>query len=132
MTKITKREMYMAIADTMRTGECKFPPEDVIAFCEREIDTLDRKAARAKEKAAERAVASDAITEGLFSVLSDDAYMTTKEIIAAYGDEDMTSQKVAARMRKLIDADRVEKSEVSVEDSEGKSTKKVAYRKIAD
>ena len=52
MEKITKREMYEAIAEAMKTGECRYDPAEVISFCENEIDLLDKKAAKAKERAA--------------------------------------------------------------------------------
>ena len=55
MEKITKREMYEAIAEAMKTGECRYDPAEVISFCENEIDLLDKKAAKAKERAAAKA-----------------------------------------------------------------------------
>ena len=52
MEKITKREMYEAIKETFETGSCKFDAATVVAFCEKEIASLDAKAAKAKERAA--------------------------------------------------------------------------------
>ena len=52
MEKITKREKYEAIAKAMETGECKYAPDVVFEFCENEIALLDKKAAKAKERAA--------------------------------------------------------------------------------
>ena len=41
MEKITKREMFEAIKETFETGECKFDAATVMAFCDKEIASLD-------------------------------------------------------------------------------------------
>ena len=48
--KITKRDMYEAIIGAMKTGEIKYAPDEVIAFCQNEIELLDKKAAKAAEE----------------------------------------------------------------------------------
>ena len=55
MTKITKREMFEAIKAVMETGESTVDPADIVAFCDKEIETLANRAAKAKERAAKKA-----------------------------------------------------------------------------
>ena len=58
MKKITKKAMYEAIAEAMDTGSCKFSPDAVKEFCMNEIELLDKKAAKAKERAAAKKAAA--------------------------------------------------------------------------
>lgn len=134
-TKIIKRDMYNYIAETMKTGECPVDPQEVIAFCENEIALLDKKAAKAKERAATKAAAVDELTEQVYEVLSTDEFMTIADVTAkvAETNADVTVSKVSYRLSKLTKADKLEKTEVTIAASEGgKSRKVVAYRKIAD
>ena len=50
--KVSKRDYLTAIIGAMHTGEIKYDPNDVIAFCEHEIELLDKKTAKAKEREA--------------------------------------------------------------------------------
>ena len=54
MDKITKREMYTAIAEGVKSGSFAYDVDEIVAFCNKEIDALDRKAAKAKEPIDER------------------------------------------------------------------------------
>ena len=47
--KITKREIYEAIAEAMEIGESTIDPQEIIDFCYKEIAALDRKAEKARE-----------------------------------------------------------------------------------
>ena len=132
MEKITKRDMYEAIAEAMDTGSCKFPADEVKAFCAKEIELLDKKTAKAKERAAAKRAEGDELTEQIYDVLSGDEFMTIPEIVKALGDEDVSAQKASYRLRTLVSENRAEKTEVSVPGADGgKASKKVAYRKVA-
>lgn len=129
--KVSKRDYLTAIIEAMKTGEIKYDPNDVIVFCEHEIELLDKKTAKAKERAAAKRAEGDELTEQIYDVLSGDEFMTIPEIVKALGDEDVSAQKASYRLRTLVSENRAEKTEVSVPGADGgKASKKVAYRKI--
>ena len=129
--KVSKRDYLTAIIGAMHTGEIKYDPNDVIAFCEHEIELLDKKTAKAKERAAAKRAEGDELTEQIYNVLYDDEFMTIPEIVKALGDEDVSAQKASYRLRSLVEANRAEKTEITVAGSDGgKASKRVAYRLI--
>ena len=135
MEKITKREMFEAIKETFETGSCKYDAETVIAFCDKEIDSLDTKAAKAKERAAAKKAEADELMKTVEAALTED-YQTIAEIAAvvAETDPDATISKVTYRLTKLVEADIAEKTDVTVPATEGSKARKVkAFRiRIAD
>lgn len=129
--KVSKRDYLTAIIGAMHTGEIKYDPNDVIAFCEHEIELLDKKTAKAKERAAAKRAEGDELTEQIYNVLYDDEFMTIPEIVKALGDESVSAQKASYRLRSLVEANRAEKTEITVAGSDGgKASKRVAYRLI--
>lgn len=129
--KVSKRDYLTAIIGAMHTGEIKYDPNDVIAFCEHEIELLDKKTAKAKERAAAKRAEGDELTEQIYNVLYDDEFMTIPEIVKALDDESVSAQRASYRLRSLVEANRAEKTEVSVPGTDGgKASKRVAYRKI--
>ena len=129
--KVSKRDYLTAIIGAMHTGEIKYDPNDVTAFCEHEIELLDKKTAKAKERAAAKRAEGDELTEQIYDVLSGDEFMTIPEIVKALGDEDVSAQRASYRLRSLVEANRAEKTEITVAGSDGsKASKRVAYRLI--
>lgn len=129
--KVSKRDYLIAIIEAMKTGEIKYNPNDVIAFCEHEIELLDKKTAKAKERAAAKRAEGDELTEQIYNILSGDEFMTIPEIVKALGDEDISAQKASYRLRSLVEANRAEKTEITVASPDGgKASKRVAYRLI--
>ena len=129
MEKITKREMFEAIAVAMETGECKYAPEVVKAFCEKEIAALDAKAAKAKERAAEKKAEADILMDWVKAALTDE-FQPIADIAAvvAAKNADATVSKVTYRLTKLVEAGEAEKTEMTVASGEGKSRKVKGYR----
>lgn len=126
MKKISKREMFEAIKTAMETGETAIHPDLIIEFCEKEIEALDKKAAKAKETAAKKKAEGDELTERVFEALTDEfeciACITNK-----IEDEDVSIAKVQYRLGQLVKAGRAEKEEITIE-SDGKKRKAMAYR----
>lgn len=131
--RVTKRDYFEAIIEAMKTGEVKMELEKIIEFCENEITLLDKKAIKAKERAATKKAEADDLMDKVYAVLSDTEFMTRNAVMDALGDmpEDVTISKVGARLTKLVDAMKVEKSEQTVANAEGKKSKCMGYRKIA-
>ncbi len=132
MEKITKKSMFEAISEAMETGSCKFGPEVVQEFCAKEIELLEKKALKAKERAATQKKGADELTETVFDQLTDDEFMTIAQVTAAIGDEDITAAKVVYRLNALFKDGRVEKGEITIPGGDGQKSRRVnGYRKIA-
>ena len=100
MTKMTKREMYDVIA-TVFAATDREDREEIMAFVEKEKAALDRKNEKAKERAAEKRAAGDALKARIEEILNDEP-ITVNGIIVALGDEDLTPAKITARTRQLV------------------------------
>ena len=132
MEKITKREMFEAIKATFETGDCKFEPAVVMAFCDKEIASLDAKAAKAKERAAAKKAEADELMVQVREALTGE-YQTIADIAAAVAEvnADATVSKVTYRLTKLVEAGDAEKTDVAIPASEGSKARKVkAFRAI--
>ena len=130
--KITKREKYEAIINVFKTGETAIDPEILIAFCEDEIASLEKKAAKAKETAAAKKATPDALVATIESALTGE-FQTVAEILAVVNETDAeaTAQKVVYRLGKMVEAGSVERTEVSVPATETSKARKVkAFRLI--
>ena len=115
--KVTERDMLTAIKDCMKTGECRYAPEDVIAFCDSRLALLDRRNEKAKERAKAKRAEGDALVEEIYGLLTDDA-QTLKDIAAQLEEThpDITVSKIIPRISRLVEAGRAVKSEVAVVD----------------
>ena len=129
--KITKRDKLNAIK-AMVKGEgftLDVSKEDIIEFCDKEIEALDKKAAKAKERAAEKKTEADALCDKITAVLGDE-FETIADITAKIDDEDATNSKVGYRCNKLVELGIAVKGEVAVPATEGaKARKLVAFKK---
>ena len=133
MEKITKREMYEAIKETFETGSCKFDAATVVAFCEKEIASLDSKAAKAKERAAAKKAEADVLMDQVEDALTDE-FQVIADIAAtvAEANADATVSKITYRLSKLVEAGKAEKTQVTIPASEGSKARKVqAYRALS-
>ena len=130
--RTTKRDFYEAIIKAMETGETNIEPAKIIECCENEIALLDKKADKAKERAAAKKAEADELMDKVYAVLSDTEFMTRNAVMDALGDmpEDVSIAKVGARLTKLVGAQKVEKAEQTVANAEGKKSKVMGYRKI--
>jgi hypothetical protein len=134
MEKITKREMYEAIKATFETGECEYPAEAVIAFCEKEIASLDAKAAKAKERAAAKKAEADVLYDQVKDALTDE-FATIADIAAVVAEvnPDATVSKVTYRLTKLVEAGVAEKTPIKIAATETSKARTVqGYRIIAE
>ena len=137
MEKITKREMFEAIKGLAESGALHMvdfneaiSDEAVANFCANEIALLDKKAAKAKERAATKKAEADELMEVVAEALSED-FEPIAEIAGRIQGDDVTVAKVQYRLRKLAEAGRAEKSEITIPGGEGvKARKVVGYRAI--
>ena len=132
MEKITKREMFEAIKETFETGSCKFDAATVMAFCDKEIASLDAKAAKAKERAAAKKAEADVLMDQVRDTLTGE-FQTIADIAAnvAEVNADATVSKVTYRLTKLVEAGEAEKTDVTVPGVDGGKARKVkAFRAV--
>lgn len=130
MEKLVKRDYYDAIISVMTTGETDIAPEKIIEFCEAEKVLLEKKAMKAKERAAKKA---DELYTVVEEVLSDE-YKTIAEITAAVEAKDSTAttQKVTWRLGQLVENGVAVKKQITIHGSEGVKARKLQAYKLAD
>jgi hypothetical protein len=110
--RVTKRDIYADIITMAREAE----REDIVEFCEVQIEQLERKAEKAKERKASKAAAGDALKDAIAAVLTEDlqtAADITEKVMDA-GDE-VTRAKVVARLTKLVKEGVAGKMQVKVD-----------------
>ena len=134
MTKITKRDMFMAVREAAEAEAISFSNEELtfdalIEWCDKEIASLDRKAETAKVKAAEKKAAGDALRERVYEVLGSEP-MTIAEVTEAIGDEEVSTNKVAYRLNALVELGMAEKNDAKVSGSDGKTRVVKVFNRI--
>lgn len=129
--KITKREMYEAIKTGCTTGEWTVSDVEIAEFCDNEIALLDKKAIKAKERAAEKKAAGDELTDAVRAALTDEFAIIADiaaKVAETYG-EDATIARVTYRLTQLVKNGEAENGDVKVEGGEGQKTRTIkAYR----
>ena len=122
MEKMTKREMFAEVITLAEDAE----RADIVAFCEKEIASLDAKAAKAKERAAAKKAEADTLKDLIVDTLTDE-FATIADITAkvAESDADATVGKVTSRLTKLVADGVAERTELSIPGKEGTKTRKV-------
>lgn len=129
MKKFTNKDRFTAIIATLTGAEAEIPTDELIAFCEKQIDALDRKSVKAKEKADARKEALDELTNTIYDILTDEP-MTIGQILEVLDDDELTNAKVSNRCSKLAKAGQAIKSEVTIpadKEAGTKTRKLVAY-----
>ena len=115
---MTNREYFEAIRNEV-AGNPEF-----VEFIDAQIASLDKRAESARKRAEKKRAEGDEIRQKVQNVLSETP-MTVPEIVAAIGDENITSAKVVARLKQLVDTEVVTKEKVKFEAGE-KMTYKLA------
>ena len=105
--KITKKEKYLALVELLKSVEAD---KMFIELCENEIAAIDKKASKAKERAAEKKTETDELYNKVEDVVRNaDGAVSINDIVAAIG-EDATAAKVVNRLKRMVDDGLVEKT----------------------
>lgn len=113
------REMIMnAVNDEEKQDE-------LLAFIDKQIETLEKRKEAAATRAAKKKEESDALTEEILGLIGEDL-VTVDEIVVAINREDVTRNKVTARLGKLFKNGAIVKETVKVNGNQ-----RMAY-KLAD
>lgn len=115
------REMVMMVV----TDEEK--QDELVEFIDKQIEMLEKRKASAAERAAKKKAESDALTDEIFALIGEDL-ITVDEIVVALDNEEVTRNKVTARLGKLVKAEKIVKESVKTEDG----NKRMAYRLNAE
>ena len=120
--KITKKEYFAMVAEIVNGSNAENKAE-LMEFIQKQVEVLDKKADKAKERAAEKKAEGDELRTKVQSVLTEEL-QTIDEIVDAIGEEDVTRNKVVARLTQLVAA------EVAVKDKVESGSKKVMGYKL--
>ena len=129
-SKITKRERYQSIMDLcdIVTGDVgDIDLEGIIEFCQKEIDALDNRAVKAKERAAAKRAEGDELQAAVLAALTDD-FATRQEITDRVEGEGVTLSKVGYRLTQLVKNGDAVKDEMVVAGEDGKNRRMTVYK----
>ena len=133
MEKITKREMFEALVAyanacemDMEINDTVITSADFVAFATKEIEQLDKKAVKAKERVAAKRAEGDALTEMVLNALTAD-FQTAADVAAQIEDEEATVAKVSYRLGALVKEGKAVKEDIKV-DRDGKKAVLKGYK----
>ena len=127
--KVTKKDKFAMILDII--AGCDHADADMLSeFVTHEIALLDKKAAKAKERAATKRAEGDELTDAVRAVMSTENFEPIAEIAARIEGEDVTVAKVTYRLTQLVKNGEAEKSELTIPGGEGVKARKVQGYKL--
>lgn len=122
--KITKKVYFEMLKDIV-TATDTVDKDNLLAFIDTNIAQLDAKAAKAKEKAAEKKVEGDELREKIAACLTTEP-KDIATILDEVGDEELTRAKVTARLAQLINLGTVTKEVTKTADGKKATVYKLA------
>ena len=137
MEKITKREMFEAIKGIAESGALhmfdfneNISDEAVAEFCANEIALLDKKAVKAKERAATKRAEGDELTNVVRAAMSTETFEPIADIAARIEGDDVTVSKVTYRLGQLVKNGEAEKTQIEIAGDEGQKKRKIMAYKL--
>lgn len=129
--KITKRMVLEAMIEVANGNDLSadLTWDDVRNYAMNEISLLDKRAVKAKERAEKNKAETDELMEIVYEAMNDD-FEPIADIAARIEGEDVTVGKVGARLRKLVETGRAEKSELKVKREGEKTRTLVGYKRV--
>ena len=124
--KITKFDMFtdlkaIVAASVEIDEELKLAYEEML---DKELASLEKRKESAQKRAAAKKEESDALTDEILAVIKNATdVILVDDIVEALDNEEVTRQKVTARLGKLVNAGAVTKETVKVE-----GARKMGYR----
>ena len=112
--KMTKIECFEQLAGIVEASDVE-NKEDILKFIQGSIETLENRKKAAQERAEKKKNEPDELAEAIKAVLSEEL-QTADDIAAQIEGEDVTKQKVVARLTKMVNAGIVRKDSVKTDD----------------
>ena len=133
----TKREMYELIKALVDAGvisgeltETGITEAHVAQFCVDELELLDKKVAKAKERVAAKKAEADELLDAVRDALSADTFEPIADITARIEGEDVTVSKVTYRLGQLVKNGEATKEQITVAGTEGQKSRKIVGYKL--
>lgn len=124
---MTKKEMYAEMREMMVAAG----RDELVEFCEKEINALERRTEKARETAQKKREEADPIVEMVANVLTED-WQTIADIADQIEDENASVSKITYRLNKLAETGIAEKAKVEIPATdEVKKRRVTAYRLVS-
>ena len=112
--KMTKIDCFEQLAGIVEASDVE-NKEDILKFIQGSIETLENRKRAAQERAEKKKNEPDELAEAVKAVLSEEL-QTADDIAAQIEGEDVTKQKVVARLTKMVNAGIVRKDSIKTDD----------------
>ena len=112
--KMTKIDCFKQLAGIVEASDVE-NKEDILKFIQSSIETLENRKRAAQERAEKKKNEPDELADAIKAVLSEEL-QTADDIAAQIEGEDVTKQKVVARLTKMVNAGIVRKDSVKTDD----------------
>ena len=112
--KMTKVDYFEQLAGIVEASDAE-NKEDILKFIQGSIETLENRKRAAQERAEKKKSEPDELADAVKAVLSEEL-QTADDIAAQIEGEDVTKQKVVARLTKMVNAGIVRKDSVKTDD----------------
>lgn len=112
--KMTKVDYFHQLAEIVENSEVE-NKDDILKFIEGSIEVLENRKRAAQERAEKKKNEPDELSDAVKAVLSGEL-QTADDIAAQIEGEDVTKQKVVARLTKMVNAGTVRKDSVKTDD----------------
>ena len=112
--KMTKVDYFEQLAGIVEASDVE-NKEDILKFIQSSIETLENRKRAAQERAEKKKNEPDELADAVKAVLSEEL-QTADDIAAQIEGEDVTKQKVVARLTKMVNAGTVRKDSVKTDD----------------
>ena len=112
--KMTKIDCFEQLAGIVEASDVE-NKEDILKFIQSSIETLENRKRAAQERAEKKKNEPDELADAVKAVLSEEL-QTADDIAGQIECEDVTKQKVVARITKMVNAGIVRKDSVKTDD----------------
>lgn len=112
--KMTKIDCFEQLAGIVEASDVE-NKEDILKFIQSSIETLENRKRAAQERAEKKKNEPDELADAVKAVLSEEL-QTADDIAAQIEGEDVTKQKVVARLTKMVNAGIVRKDSIKTDD----------------
>lgn len=120
--KKTKVMYFVELREMVEGWTDREDRADLLEFIDKQIEALEARKAAAAKRAEKKRAESDALTDAVLAQIGDEL-ITVDEIVVALDDENVTRNKVTARLGKLVKAGLIVKDTVKVD-----GNKRMAYK----
>lgn len=120
--KKTKMDHFVELKEIVEGLEDEAQKADLVEFIDKQIEVLKNRKKAAAARAEKKKAESDALTDEIYETLTEEL-VTVDAIVEAIGNEEVTRNKVTARLGKLVKAGSVVKEAIKVD-----GNRRMAYR----